>query len=453
MAIIYDSSAADYLMKTRFETIMQEVILKQESVAVAKLPERKGKMTGRYTEGPVEFWQSRSVDARPELGVLPTPGVGSGASWRAIRERLYGTMALGNEAMEACGDNEGAFVRLISREFKGVGREMKRAYSHAFYGNNEKVVAAIESQETAPIGGTHDGVYNLKWPDLACNGAATGNFYSTAETNRNTDAGLGAARRFLTNDKVIGGTRAELALNNIACWVAEVSVVDRTNGRITLRDGTITAGPPVANDLLVLGADAHDKHGFNHGLMGLVSIFNPLVTDTFEGLSAGTYPDWRPLIDGKAGVPTDLTVVDLIRFFHNQKDYCDEVGDLKIMDPYLELRLFGALEPTIRTMAEKSKKMYAGFSEVKVMTPIGPVDFIVDPECHYGTIFSLNTKFLKIGYLRKPSWDTTGGARIKWHPDGGDGMYAFMRMYGNFITTSRRHQAMKVDNASAGYLG
>jgi hypothetical protein len=367
----------DIKLLKRIETIKDEIV------------------TGKNFTLPLHISRNEGIGARAEGANLPAAGAQGYKDSVFPMRYLYGVITVSGPSIAATKNNEGAFVRAVDSEMKGVTKDLKADLNRMLYGDGTGVLAAATTNSTASTTVTVDSTAKLRVGMHIDIIAGT-----TASVSDATITAINSATSFTHN-----GTSAAVAAN---------SKVYRTGTK----------------DIEVMG------------LAGIVSATDPISTG-LQGLTVAANPYWKASVLGNSGTNRALTLA----LMRTALDTVETAGNGKTTAIYTTHGVRRAYEALLQ----------ADRKYVNVMKLDGGVEtlaydnlpIIADKDCQANRLYFVDESELVLAELGEGGfqWMDEDGAILS--RNGKDGYDAVLYRYCELATRARNAHALLADITEA----
>lgn len=342
-------------------------------------------VVGKNFTIPLHYGRNEGIGARSDGGTLPTAGNQSYKETIVPMRYLYGRIKLTGPSIKAAKSNEGAFIRAVESEMKGLARDLKSDMNRQLFGDGTGVLATC---------------------------GTTSN--STTVTVEST---------------------AKLRVGMI---VDIIVTADGTTG--TGATGRTITSIPSATTFVISGAAITTDNTFsvyrsgsrNLEVMGIAGICS--ATTTLQGLDVSNYPWWKAnvLTAGSNRAISETLLQTAIDTTYQQSD-----GETTVIFTTVGVRrAYQALLSADRTY-QNTMEFKGGFKALDY----NGLPFMVDKDCKANTIYLLDENHLKFYEMSDWDWMSEDGAILS-RVSGEDAYEAVMYKYCELGCSARNTQTV-----------
>lgn len=228
--------------------------LNNSSVLYSRLEKNSDSVVGKNFTIPLHYGRNEGVGARGEGTALPTAGNQAYKECIVPMRYQYGRIRLTGPTMKAARSNEGAFIRAVDSEMRGLEKDMKTSMNRQAFGDGTGLLATV---------------------------AASGSGTSTVVVDSTAKLRVGMPIDIIV--KTTGAATAGVAGTSVA------SITDTTTFTIT---DTLAGTPAATYGVYIAGSR-------NNEMMGLSGIVS--TTATLQGLDVANYPWWKATVLANSG--------------------------------------------------------------------------------------------------------------------------------------------------------
>ena len=228
--------------------------LNNSSVLYSRLEKNSDSVVGKNFTIPLHYGRNEGVGARGEGTALPTAGNQAYKECIVPMRYQYGRIRLTGPTMKAARSNEGAFIRAVDSEMRGLEKDMKASMNRQAFGDGTGLLATV---------------------------AASGSGTSTVVVDSTAKLRVGMPIDIIV--KTTGAATAGVAGTSVA------SITDTTTFTIT---DTLAGTPAATYGVYIAGSR-------NNEMMGLSGIVS--TTATLQGLDVANYPWWKAMVLANSG--------------------------------------------------------------------------------------------------------------------------------------------------------
>jgi hypothetical protein len=252
----------DAILKNQYIGPIREQ-LNNSSVLYSRLEKNSDSVVGKNFTIPLHYGRNEGVGARGEGVALPTAGNQQYKECIVPMRYQYGRIQLTGPTIKAARSNEGAFIRAVDSEMRGLEKDMKSSMNRQVFGDGTGLLATV---------------------------AASGSGTSTVVVDSTAKLRVGMPIDIIV--KTTGAATAGVAGTSVA------SITDATTFTIT---DTLAGSPAATYGVYIAGSR-------NNEMMGLSGIVSE--TSTLQGLDVATYPWWKAKVLANSG--TNRAISDTI---------------------------------------------------------------------------------------------------------------------------------------------
>lgn len=252
----------DAILKNQYLGPIREQ-LNSSNVLYGRLEKNTDSVVGKNFTIPLHYGRNEGIGARGEGAALPGAGNQAYKDCIVPMRYQYGRIQLTGPTIKAARSNEGAFIRAVDSEMRGLERDMKSSMNRQVFGDGTGLLATL---------------------------AASGSGTSTVVVDSTAKLRVGMPIDIIV--KTTGAATAGVAGTSVA------SITDATTFTIT---DTLAGSPAATYGVYIAGSR-------NNEMMGLSGIVSD--TSTLQGLDVATYPWWKAKVLANSG--TNRAISDTI---------------------------------------------------------------------------------------------------------------------------------------------
>lgn len=342
-------------------------------------------VVGKNFTIPLHYGRNEGIGARADGGTLPTAGNQSYKETIVPMRYLYGRIKLTGPSIKAAKSNEGAFIRAVESEMKGLARDLKSDMNRQLFGNGSGVLATCgttSNSTTVTVGSTA----KLRVGMIV-------DIIVTADGTTST----GATGRTITS------------ITNATTFVISGAAITTDNTFSVYRSGSR-----------------------NLEVMGIAGICS--ATTTLQGLDVSNYPWW------KANVLTAVSnraISETLLQTALDTTYQQSDGEATVLFTTVGVRrAYQALLSADRTY-QNTMEFKGGFKALDY----NGLPFMVDKDCNANTIYLLDENHLKFYEMSDWDWMSEDGAILS-RVSGEDAYEAVMYKYCELGCSARNTQTV-----------
>lgn len=255
-------STLDAILKTQYLGPIREQV-NTGTPLLDRIEKNYDSVVGKSFTIPLHYGRNEGMGARADGGALPSAGNQAYKESVVPMRYLYGRIQISGPTIKAARSSEGAFIRAVDSEMKGLTADMKSSLNRQAFGDGTGILAT-------------------------CVGAS-----STAITVNST----AKLRVGMPIDILVTATGATTA-----------GVVGTTVASITSATVFVTAAAPATDSSIDGTYSVYLAGSRNLEMMGLSGIVS--ATSTLQGLDVATYPWWKATVQGNSS--TNRAISDSI---------------------------------------------------------------------------------------------------------------------------------------------
>ena len=141
-------SSLDAILKTQYLGPIREQ-LNSATPGLDRIGKNYDSVVGKNFTVPLHYGRNEGVGARADGGTLPTAGNQSYKECIVPMRYQYGRIEITGPTIQAARSNEGAFIRAVDSEMKGLSRDMKSMLNRQLFGDGTGVLATCVSASDA----------------------------------------------------------------------------------------------------------------------------------------------------------------------------------------------------------------------------------------------------------------------------------------------------------------
>lgn len=342
-------------------------------------------VVGKNFTIPLHYGRNEGIGARADGGTLPTAGNQSYKETIVPMRYLYGRIKLTGPSIKAAKSNEGAFIRAVESEMKGLARDLKSDMNRQLFGNGSGVLATCgttSNSTTVTVGSTA----KLRVGMIV-------DIIVTADGTTST----GATGRTITS------------ITNATTFVISGAAITTDNTFSVYRSGSR-----------------------NLEVMGIAGICS--ATTTLQGLDTTNYPWWKAnvLTDSSNRAISETLLQTALDTTYQQSD-----GEATVLFTTVGVRrAYQALLSADRTY-QNTMEFKGGFKALDY----NGLPFMVDKDCNANTIYLLDENHLKFYEMSDWDWMSEDGAILS-RVSGEDAYEAVMYKYCELGCSARNTQTV-----------
>lgn len=377
-------SSLDAILKNQYLGPVREQINSKIEL-LKRLETDRESVAGKNFTIPLHYGRNEGIGATGDGGDLPTAGNQSYKEAIVPQKYIYGRIQLSGPSIKAAKSNEGAFIRAVESEMKGLARDLKSDMNRQLFGNGSGVLATcgVTANSTSVVVGS---TAKLR----------VGMVVDIIKTADGT-TGTGATARSITS--------------------------------ITNATTFVISGAAITTDA---NYSVYRKGSRNLEVMGIAGICS--ATTTLQGLDVTTYPWWiaNVLTDN-----ADRAISETLLQTALDTTYQNSDGEATVIFTTLGVRrAYQALLNSDRVY-QNTMEFKGGFKALDY----NGLPFMVDKDCTAKTIYLLDENHLKFYEMSDWDWMDEDGAILS-RVSGKDAYEAVMYKYCELGCSARNTQTV-----------
>ena len=390
-------STFDAILKTQYLGPIREQ-LNNSSVLYSRLEKNEDSVVGKNFTIPLHYGRNEGVGARGEGGKLPEAGHQSYKECIVPMRYQYGRIEITGPTMKAARSNEGAFIRAVDSEMRGLERDMKVSMNRQAFGDGTgalTVCGTTTASTTVNVVSTAKLRVGMPIDVLVTATGATS---------------TGAAGRYV--DAIIDGTSFKIS------------------GDVITTDDTFS--------VYVAGSR-------NIEMMGLGGIVSD--TKTLQNLDVATYPWWKATIQGNGG--TNRAISDsIIQTAIDTLEANSSGMATAIYTSFGIRRAYQALLTATKQLVN-TQELQGGYKAISYMGGShGVIPIIADKDAPASKMFIVDENELSIYRLADFDWMQEDGSILS-RVTGKDAYEAVLYVYQELGTSMRNAHVLIEDITEA----
>ena len=393
-------STFDAILKTQYLGPIREQ-LNSSSVLYSRLEKNEDSVVGKNFTIPLHYGRNEGVGARGEGGTLPSAGNQAYKECIVPMRYQYGRIQITGPTIKAARSNEGAFLRAVDSEMRGLERDMKSSMNRQAFGDGTGAIAVCASASSAT--------------------AITVD--STAKLRVGMPVDILVTATGATTAGVVGDTVASIT----------------SSTAFTLTTGVATYGS-IGNTYSVYVAGSRAKEMM--GLSGIVS-----ATSTLQGLDVAAYPWWKATVLANGGTNRAIsdtllqTAIDTLE--SNSSGMCTAM-----YTSFGVRRAYQALLTATKQLVN-TQKLQGGYEAINYLGGShGVIPMIADKDAPANKIFIVDEDELAIYRLADFDWMQEDGSVLS-RVSGVDAYEAVLYVYQELGTSMRNAHVLLSDITEA----
>ena len=392
-------STFDAILKTQYLGPIREQ-LNSSSVLYSRLEKNEDSVVGKNFTIPLHYGRNEGVGARAEGGTLPAAGSQAYKECIVPMRYQYGRIQITGPTIKAARSNEGAFLRAVDSEMRGLERDMKSSMNRQAFGDGTGLLATV---------------------------AASGSGTSTVVVDSTAKLRVGMPIDIIV--KTTGAATADLASTTVA------SITDATTFTIS---GTLAGSPAGTYGVYIAGSR-------NNEMMGLSGIVS--ATETLQSLDVASYPWWKATVLANSGTNRAIsdtllqTAIDTLE--SNSSGMCTAM-----YTSFGVRRAYQALLTATKQLVN-TQKLQGGYEAINYLGGShGVIPMIADKDAPANKIFIVDEDELAIYRLADFDWMQEDGSVLS-RVSGVDAYEAVLYVYQELGTSMRNAHVLLSDITEA----
>lgn len=389
----------DAILKNQYLGPIREQ-LNNSSVLYSRLEKNEDSVVGKNFTIPLHYGRNEGVGARGEGGALPAAGNQSYKECIVPMRYQYGRIQLTGPTIKAARSNEGAFLRAVDSEMRGLEKDMKSSMNRQAFGDGTGLLANV---------------------------AATGSSSTTVVVDSTAKLRIG-----MPVDIIVKTTGAA------TLGVAGTTVASITDGTTFVISDALADSPAATYGVYLAGSRGNEMMG----LGGIVS-----ATATLQGLDVASYPWWKATIQANSGTAraiTDSIIQEAIDTLESKSS-----GMCSAMYTSFGVRrAYQALLTNTKQLVN-TQELQGGYKAISYLGGShGVIPIIADKDAPAGKIFCVDENELSIYRLADFDWMQEDGAILS-RVSGYDAYEAVLYVYQELGTSMRNAHVLIGDITEA----
>lgn len=391
----------DAILKNQYLGPIREQF-NNSSVGYTRISKNYDSVVGKNFTIPLHYGRNEGIGARAEGGTLPTAGNQQYKECIVPMRYIYGRIKITGPSIKAARSNEGAFLRAVDSEMRGLEKDMKASLNRQFYGDGTGILATCASAASATAV-TVDSVTKLR-------------------------VGMPVSILVTASGATTAGVVSDV-----------ISAINSTTKVITLATGVATYAS-IDNTYSVYAGGSRNSEMM--GLSGIVS-----ATSTLQLLDVATYPWWvATILDNSA---TNRPISDnLIQTAIDTLEANSSGMTSAIYTSFGVRRAYTALLTATKQLVN-TQKLQGGYEAISYMGGShGTIPIIADKDAPANKMFFLDESELQLYRLSDFDWMDEDGAILS-RVSGEDAYEAVLCVYQELGSSIRNANARLDDITEA----
>ena len=390
-------STFDAILKTQYLGPIREQ-LNSSSVLYSRLEKNEDSVVGKNFTIPLHYGRNEGVGARAEGGTLPAAGSQAYKECIVPMRYQYGRIQITGPTIKAARSNEGAFLRAVDSEMRGLERDMKSSMNRQAFGDGTGAIAVC---------GT------------------------TSASTTVVVASTAKLRIGMPIDVLVTSTGA-----------TSTGAAGRTVSSITDATHFVISGAAITTDNTFSVYTAGSRGIEMMGLAGIVS-----ATSTLQGLDVATYPWWKATVLANGGTNRPIsdtllqTAIDTLEA--NSSGMCTAM--------YTSFGVRRAYQSLLTNSKQlvNTQKLQGGYEAISYLGGShGMIPIIAEKDADANKIFIVDEDELAIHRLADFDWMQEDGSILS-RVSGVDAYEAVLYVYQELGTSMRNAHVLLSDITEA----
>lgn len=373
--------------------------LNNDIILLSRLEKDDESVVGQNFTIPLHVGRNEGIGATTDGGTLPTAGNQSYKQTIVPMRYVYGRIQLTGPSMKATKSNEGAFVRALESEMKGLARDLKSDLNRQLYGDGSGLLATCASASTVNI---------------------------TVDSTAKLRVGMKVDIIVKADGAVTAGVAGATITSITSATVFVVNTAPETPASIGSTYGVYRAG---ARNLEIMG------------LGGIVTNADP-GSGALQGLAVASYPYWKASVLANGGTPRAITEA----LMQTAIDTVSQTGDGEVSAIYTTFGVRRAYQALLT-----NTRQYVNTMELKggaKALDYNGMPLIADKDCPLNTVYFIDENALKFYRLSDWDWMQEDGAVLN-RVANTDAYEATMYLYSELGTSARNAHCKLADITEA----
>ena len=390
-------STFDAILKTQYLGPIREQ-LNSSSVLYSRLEKNEDSVVGKNFTIPLHYGRNEGVGARAEGGTLPAAGSQAYKECIVPMRYQYGRIQITGPTIKAARSNEGAFLRAVDSEMRGLERDMKSSMNRQAFGDGTGAIAVC---------GT------------------------TSASTTVVVASTAKLRIGMPIDVLVTSTGA-----------TSTGAAGRTVSSITDATHFVISGAAITTDNTFSVYTAGSRGIEMMGLAGIVS-----ATSTLQGLDVATYPWWKATVLANGGTNRPIsdtllqTAIDTLEA--NSSGMCTAM--------YTSFGVRRAYQSLLTNSKQlvNTQKLQGGYEAISYLGGShGMIPIIAEKDAAANSVFIVDEDELAIHRLADFDWMQEDGSILS-RVSGVDAYEAVLYVYQELGTSMRNAHVLLSDITEA----
>lgn len=367
------------------------------SILYSRLEKNTDSVVGKNFTIPLHYGRNEGIGARAEGGTLPTAGNQQYKECIVPMKYLYGRIKLTGPTMKAARSNEGAFLRAVDSEMRGIEKDLRSSLNRQMFGDGTGILATCASASNA----------------------------TTITVDSTAKLRVGMPVSILVTSS--GATSYGVASDTVASITSSTVFV--------LTTGVATYGS-LDNTFSVYAGGSRNLEMM--GLSGIVS-----ATSTLQGLAVASYPWWVATVQGNSSVNRPISDTIL----QTAIDTLETVSAGMATAMYTSFGVRRAYQANLTALKQLANtlELKGGYKALSYTGGShGEIPIIADKDAPANKVFVIDENELQIHRLADIDWMNEDGAILS-RVSGEDAYEAVLYVYQE-LGCSMRNANVRIDD-------
>lgn len=391
----------DAILKNQYLGPIREQ-LNNSCVLYSRLEKNEDSVVGKNFTIPLHYGRNEGVGARGEGGALPTAGNQAYKECIVPMRYQYGRIQISGPTIKAARSNEGAFLRAVDSEMRGLEKDMRASMNRQAFGDGTGALAVCAS---------------------AASDSVTVTVNSTAKLRVGMPVDILVTATGATTAGVVGDTVASITSSTVFVLTTGVATYGSIGGTYSV---------------YVSGSRSKEMMG----LSGIVS-----ATSTLQGLDVASYPWWKSTVQANSG--TNRAISDTIIQTAIDTLEANSSGMCTAMYTSFGVRRAYQALLTATKQLVNTQELQGGYKAISYLGGAhGSIPIIADKDAPANKIFCVDENELAIYRLADFDWMQEDGAILS-RVSGYDAYEAVLYVYQELGTSMRNAHVLIGDITEA----
>jgi hypothetical protein len=389
-------TALDAILKTQYLGPIRDQ-LNSATLLLDRIQKNYDSVVGKNFTIPLHYGRNEGIGARADGGTLPTAGNQSYKECIVPMRYQYGRIEITGPTIKAASSNQGAFVRAVDSEMRGLSTDMKSSINRQAFGDGSGALTACAS--------------------------------AASDSKTVTVASTAKLRVGMPVDILVTSTGATTA------GVVGDKVASITSGTVFVLTTGVTTYGSIDNTYSVYVSGSRNNEMM--GLSGIAAITDP-ASGALQNLAVATYPWWKATVQGNSG--TNRAISDTI--LQTALDALEQNSNGKASALYTSFgvrRAYQALLTATKQLVN-TQELKGGYKAIT----FNDLPIIADKDAPANTMFCIDENELNLFRLSDFDWMDEDGAILS-RVTGKDAYEAVLFVYQE-LGTMMRNASVRIDD-------